>query len=112
VYPTNAELGTGNAKKARASSRIPRWKVTRHRALFGVRTFLPRPAVTGTEAILRLSKTAVIIPKKQFEASCANIQIPTSNIQRNSKHQAPIKWRIENWLLVILWSLELGIWSF
>src|ERR1039458_3824155 len=41
------------------------------------------------------------------------LQAPTSKLQRNSKHQAQrCRSPIDVWFLELLWSLELGIWSF
>src|SRR5262245_33150560 len=42
------------------------------------------------------------------------LQIPSTNIQRNFKLQAPIdaRLRLEAWNLVLLWSLDVDAWSF
>jgi hypothetical protein len=42
------------------------------------------------------------------------LQVPTSNIQRSPKPQAPNGGRcgFDVWNLDVLWSLELGIWNF
>jgi hypothetical protein len=57
----------------------------------------------------RGGQSAVTLRREKF-------QIPSSKLQRNPKSQAPkalrMPARIELWGLVILWSLELGIWSF
>src|SRR6266446_718970 len=43
-----------------------------------------------------------------------NIQHPTSNIQRRSKRQAPIKPQqlFGSWILDLLWMLDVGCWMF
>jgi hypothetical protein len=48
VYPSNAELGTRNSENIQSPSRIPRWKVTRHRALRC--SDFPPPAFTGSDS--------------------------------------------------------------
>jgi hypothetical protein len=39
------------------------------------------------------------------------LQIPSSKLQRNSKHQTSIT-RFGAWDLVLLWSLDVEAWSF
>ena len=72
VYPSNAELESRNAD----CFRVPRseFRVERLRGIapYGVRTFLPRLA---PEAILRLSKTVVMISKN-----------PEGAMKESSKH--------------------------
>jgi len=61
------QRGTRTVK--RGIFRVPRseFRVEKLRGIapYGVRTFLPRPAVTRTEAILRLSKTDAIILERE-----------------------------------------------
>src|SRR6266481_724186 len=41
-----------------------------------------------------------------------NIQHPTSNIQRSTKHQVPNRSPVEGWNLELLWSLDVDAWSY
>src|SRR5206468_1667378 len=69
----------------------------------GVRTFLPR---LSPEAILRLSKTALIIPGKLGGAMTEKLQIPSNKLQRNTKPQTPTgRLGLKIWSFSGAWSL-------
>src|SRR6185369_16663951 len=68
------------------------------------------------------SSTKLQAPSTNHQAPSSKLQAPSSKLQRSSKAQAPNpgasdggairRRRVEVWGLELLWSLELGIWSF
>jgi hypothetical protein len=61
-----------------------------------------------------LAHARFISKKANSRMNDQNIQAPSSKRQRNSKHQASltsVRERIGAFDLVLLWNLELGVWS-
>jgi hypothetical protein len=87
-----------------------RLQVTRHRALWSS-DFPPPSRRSGTEAILRLSKTIFIIPRNPRGATTetSKLQVPTSREIPNSKRQgADGCFGIEAWSFSGTWILGFG----